>query len=136
MSRRTYRMVPDESANISIRQQGADGGQAGLQCQFRPPTEVEHTLFGISRWRFGMDERPTAVENSSSEFRRNVECREISRAECRYKQDELQIRHSGILDIQRWHSRALSMATGTESTGTMLPKPANISRVKMRSVRP
>src|SRR6267143_6014964 len=135
VGRLTHRMVPGEGMNTGIRQQRADRGQTGFQRQFRTLAKIEHTLLGISRRRLGMGERPTTVEKGGPKFRRHIQCREISRAEGRHEQNELQIRHPRILDIQRRHGRALSMATGTESTGTMPPPPRRMSRLKMRSVR-
>jgi len=127
--RLTHRMVPGEGTNTGVRQQRADRRQTGLQRQFCALAKIEHTLLRISWRRLGVDERPTTVEESGSKFRRHIQCREFSRAEGRHKQDELQIRHPGILDIQRRHGRALSMATGTESTGTLPPPTRRMLRL-------
>lgn len=50
-----------------------------------------------------MDERPTLVENSSPEIFRNIDGIQVGRAEGCDKEHELQIRHSGMLDIKRLH---------------------------------
>ena len=54
-----------------------------------------------------MDERPTLVENSSSEIFRNIDGIQVGCAEGGDKERELQIRHSGMLDIKRLHIPAI-----------------------------
>lgn len=50
-----------------------------------------------------MDERPTLVEYSLAEIFRNIDGIQVGRAEGGDKEHELQIRHSGMLDIKRLH---------------------------------
>lgn len=54
-----------------------------------------------------MDEGPTLVENSSSEIFRDIDGIQVGRAESGDKEHELQIRHSGMLDIKRLHIRII-----------------------------
>ncbi len=136
VSRFTHWMVPCNCPNTGIREYRADRRYTGLQCQLRTLSKIEQAFLRISRWRFGMDERPATIKHGGSKCRRNIACPEISRAEGRHEQNELQIRHPRILDIQRRHGRALSMATGTESTGPLLLPPTWVSYINMRSVRP
>ena len=50
-----------------------------------------------------MDERPTAIENGSSEIFGNIDRAQVGRAQGRDEKDELQIRHAGIVDLERLH---------------------------------
>lgn len=50
-----------------------------------------------------MDERPTLVEKSSAEIFRDIDGIQVGRAEGSDKEHELQIWHSGMLDIKRLH---------------------------------
>jgi len=96
-------MVPNERMDISFDEESSNGRYTGLQREFCSPPEVQDTFFWICGRSFGMDERPTLVENSSSEFFRNIDGIQVGRAEGGDKEHELQIRHSGMLDIKRLH---------------------------------
>jgi hypothetical protein len=51
-----------------------------------------------------MDKRPTAIENGSSEIFGNIDRPQVGRAQGRDEEDELQVRHAGIVDLKRLHS--------------------------------
>jgi hypothetical protein len=93
--------------DISFDEERSNGRHTGFQGEFCASTEVKDTLFWVCGRSFSMDERPTAVENPSSEVFRNIDGIEVGRAEGCDKEHELQIRHSGMLDIKRLHMPAI-----------------------------
>ncbi|TKS60455.1 MAG: hypothetical protein EWM72_01345 [Nitrospira sp.] len=54
-----------------------------------------------------MGERPAPIENRSPQVFRDVDLVRIGRAEGRYEEDKLQVRHPRILDIERLHDTAI-----------------------------
>lgn len=103
----THRMVPDKRCNAGLQEKGADDGDAGLQREFRSIPEIKDSFFRVRRRGFRMDERPAPIENRSSQVFRDVDVVQIRRAEGRHEEDKLQVRHSGILDIERLHDAAI-----------------------------
>lgn len=63
-----------------------------------------------------MKERPTAIKDRLSQFLRDIDRREICCAKCRHEQDELEVGHVGILNIERRHGHPLSGVRSGEST--------------------
>ena len=59
----------------------------------------EHALFRISGGRPHVDQRPAAIEDAAAKRFGDIDVLEVRRAECRHKQDKLQIRHAGVSDI-------------------------------------
>ncbi len=54
-----------------------------------------------------MGECPAPIEHRPAQVFRDVHRVQIGRAERRHEEDELQIRHAGILDIKRLHVAAI-----------------------------
>ncbi len=82
-------MVPYQCMNISFEEERANGRYAGLQREFRPSAKVQDSFLGDCRRGFGVDEGPTAIEQFSPEFFRDVDCVQIRRAEGCHKEHEL-----------------------------------------------
>ena len=69
--------------------------------------QVEHPVFGIDGRRIRVDQCPTAVEDAGAKRFWHIDVLEIRGTERCHEQDELQIRHPGISDIQLGHGGAL-----------------------------
>jgi hypothetical protein len=93
--------------DISFDEERSNGRHTGFQREFCASTEVQDTLFWVCGRSFGMDERPTLVENPSSEVFRNIDGIKVGGAEGCDKEHELQIWHSGMVDIKRLHMPAI-----------------------------
>jgi hypothetical protein len=50
-----------------------------------------------------MKESPTAIKDGLPEFRRDIDCLQLCRAERGDEQDELEVGHARILNIERRH---------------------------------
>ena len=109
-------MVPHQSCDVCVEEQRSDRRRAGIECELRSPSEIKNTFFGIGGWCVGVKESPTAVKDGLSQFLRDIDCRQIRCAECRHKQDELEVRHFGILNIERWHDSHYREGMYGEST--------------------
>jgi len=97
-------MVPNQRVNISFDEERPNSRHTSLQSEFRSSPEVQDTFLWVCGRSVGMEERPTPIENHSSEIFRNVDGIQVGRAEGRDKEHELQIRHPGMLDIKRLHN--------------------------------
>lgn len=103
MRRIADRMVPHQLRDPSFHQQRPDRRKAGFERQIRAMAQVEHALFGIDRGRTHIDQRPAPVKYAGAKRFGHIDILDVRRAERRYEQDELQIRHAGILNIQLRH---------------------------------
>jgi len=111
-----HRMVPHQSRNICLVEEGSDRRSTGVEREFCSSSEVQHALLGSGRWWFGMNEGPAAIKDRLPQLLRDIDRRQICRAECRHEQNELEIGHVGILHIERWHICLLSGEMVGEST--------------------
>ena len=87
--RLTDRMVPNQGRDAGLEEESTDGGNTGFQCEIRSVPEVEGTVAWIGRWSIGANERPAAIENRPAEVFRDVDRRQIRRAESRHEEDKL-----------------------------------------------
>lgn len=107
MRRIADRVVPHQVRNPRLPQQQADGREAGFERQIRALAQVEHPVFGINGGRIRVDQCPTSVEDAGTKRLWHINVLEIRGTERCHEQDELQIRHPGISDIQLRHGGAL-----------------------------
>ncbi len=92
-------MIPYEGGDVCIEEERSDRRCTGIQRELRSPSEIENALFGVcGRW-LCVKEGPTAIEDGLSQFLRDIDRRQICCAEGRHEQDELEVRHLGILNI-------------------------------------
>ncbi len=112
----TDRMIPHQSGDVGVKEKRSNRGHTGIQREFRPSTQIEHALLRIRRRCLGVKKRPAAIKDRLSQFFRDIDRRQIRGAERGDEQDELEIRHSGILNIERGHGRSLSGERPREST--------------------
>ncbi len=109
-------MVPHQGRNICLVEEGSDRSSTGVERELCSPSEVKHAFLRGGRWWFGVNEGPAAVEDRLPQFLRDIDRRQICRAECRHEQDELEVGHVWILNIERWHTALLSGEMPGEST--------------------
>ena len=107
MRRIAHRVVPHQVRDPRLPQQQADGREAGFEGQIRAVAQVEHPVFRINGGRIRVDQCPTSVEDAGAKRMWHIDVLEIRGTERCHEQDELQIRHSGISDIQLRHGEAL-----------------------------
>lgn len=100
-------MIPGNRRNSGVAQDRLDRFQTGIQREFVPMAKIQHALALRDRRRAGMNQCPTTLEELVSDRLRNIQRRQIGRAERRHEQHKLQIRHTGIVDIQRLHDGAI-----------------------------
>ncbi len=109
-------MVPHQRRNICLVEEGSDRRSTRVKREFCSSSEVQHTLLrGGRRW-FGMNKGPTAIKDRLPQFFGEIDRRQICRAECRHEQNELEIGHARILNIERRHTVLLSGGMVGEST--------------------
>ncbi len=96
-------MVPHQGGNVGLVEEGSDRRSTGLERELRPSSEVKNPFFGVRRWWLGMNECPATIEDRLSEIFGQIDRREICGAECRHKEDELEVGHSGIMNIESRH---------------------------------
>ena len=108
-------MIPGQHGNPRCCEELANGGHDGVQREFRAESQVQNTFSRVSRWGIGADERPTSVEHSPPKFLRDVQGFQAGRAQGRYHQGKLEVRHSWSLDIQGLHGDNISRSRLGES---------------------
>ena len=111
-----HRMVPHQGRNICFVEEGSDRRSAGVERKFCSSSEVQHAFLRDGRWWFGVNEGPAAIKDCVPKFFRDIDRSQICRAECRHEQDELEIGHARILNIERMHTHLLSGEMVCEST--------------------
>lgn len=109
-------MVPHQGCNICLVEEGSDRRHTSIKRELRSPSEVQHACLWVGGWWFGVNEGPAAIKDRLPKFFRDIDRRQICRAECRHEQDELEVGHVGILHIERWHTCLLSGEMAGEST--------------------
>lgn len=112
----TDRVVPHQRRNVSLKEERSNRRSARVESEFGPTAKVKYPVFGIDRWGLSVEQRPASVKDGFPKIRWDVDCLQIGRAESRHKEDKLQIRHVGVLDIERGHRVLLSRVTPDEST--------------------
>jgi hypothetical protein len=111
-----HRMVPHQGRNICLVEERSDRRSAGVERKFCSSSEVQHAFLRDGRWWFGVNEGPAAIKDCVPKFFRDIDRSQICRAECRHEQDELEIGHARILNIERRHTFLLSGEMVGEST--------------------
>jgi len=111
-----HRMVPHQGRNICLVEERSDRRSAGVERKFCSSSEVQHAFLRDGRWWFGVNEGPAAIKDCVPKFFRDIDRRQICCAECRHEQDELEIGHARILNIERRHTFLLSGEMVGEST--------------------
>ena len=109
-------MIPYQSWNVGIKKKRSDRSSTGVEREFRSSSEVKHPFLRVGGWWFGVNEGPAAIKNRLPQFLRDIDRREICRAECRHEQDKLEVGHVGMVNIERWHTYLLSGEMAGEST--------------------
>lgn len=70
-------------------------------------TEIQHAFRWIGRRRLGMKQRPATVEYRPPKVVGEIDRPDVGRAERGHKKHELQVRHAGMVDIERLHQDAI-----------------------------
>jgi len=111
-----HRMVPHQSWNVGIEEKRSDRRSTGVERKFCSSSEIKNAFLRIRGRRLGVNEGPAAIKDRLPKFFRDIDRRQICRAECRHEQDELEIGHARILNVQRRHTDLLSGEMVGEST--------------------
>lgn len=96
-------MVPHQSGDVGIEEKRSHRGRAGIEREFRTSSQIKHAFVRIRGWCLGVKESPTAIKDGPPEFLRDIDRLQIGRAERGHEQDELEVGHSRILNIERRH---------------------------------
>lgn len=99
-----HRMVPHQSRDVGIEEKRSHRGSAGVEREFRTCSQIKHAFVRIRGWCLGVKESPTAIKDGLPEFPRDIDRLQLCRAERGHEQDELEVGHSRILNIERRHS--------------------------------
>jgi len=110
------RMIPDQRCDTSFRQQRTDDRHTGFERQLGAMTKVEDSFLRISGRSVRIHQHPATIEDRFSKIIGYINRLEIRGTKRRHEEHELQIWHSRVVDFQRRHGKALSMAPSMEST--------------------
>ena len=80
-----HRMVPHQGRNVCLVEEGSDRGSTGVEREFRSSSEVQHACLRGGGWWFGVNEGPAAIKDRLPQFLRDIDRRQICRAECRHE---------------------------------------------------
>jgi hypothetical protein len=112
----THRMVPHQGCNVCIEEKRSDRRGAGIKGELRSSSQIKNAFFRVRGGCLGVQECPTTIKDRLPQFLRDIDRRQLCCAECRHEQNELEVRHFWVLDIERWHSHVLSGDMPDEST--------------------
>lgn len=97
-------MVPHHSGDVGIKEKRSDRRSTGIEGEFRSSSQIKHAFVRIRGWCLGVKESPTAIKDGLPEVRRDIDRLQLCRAERGHEQDELEVGHSRILNVERRHS--------------------------------
>lgn len=80
-----HRMVPHQGRNVCLVEEGSDRGSTGVEREFRSSSEVQYACLRGGGWWFGVNEGPAAIKDRLPQFLRDIDRRQICRAECRHE---------------------------------------------------
>ena len=96
-------MVPHQGCNVCIEEKRSDRSSAGIERELRSPAQIKNAFFRIRGGCLGVKESPAAIKDRLPKFLRDIDRRQVCCAECRHEQDELEVRHFWVLNIERRH---------------------------------
>lgn len=109
-------MVPHQGGDVCLVEERSNRRSTGLERELCPSSEVKNAFARVGGWWLGVNQCPTAIKDRLSKVFGHIDGREICCAESRHEQDKLEVRHFGIVNIERWHDYPLSVEMPCEST--------------------
>ena len=89
-----------------MRMQGiADDFDERVKGHIVPRSQVQHSLGVLSRRRRVVQQGPTTVKDRSPNVFRHVQARDVRGTQGRYHEYELEVRQSGIVNVECLHNR-------------------------------
>lgn len=92
-----------------MRVQGvADDFDERIKGHVVPLSQIQHTLWVFDWWGRVVQQRPAAVKDHSTNVFRHVQARNVGGAQGRHHEHELQVRQSGMINVESLHNRGVS----------------------------
>ena len=96
-------MVPRQLGNAEFIERATDQLDHRLESQFIPRPQIQDPFFFLLRRGLAMKHCPTPIKKALSQRFREVEIFKLRRAQGQDEQNKLQVRDSGMVDIECRH---------------------------------